>query len=148
MAVEFEYTVGPVPVGDKIGKEVINQFITDLDTQGLIYTDSNGREFLERKRNQRPSWDVEISETISANYYPITVAAYVKDQHRGIHMTVLTDRAQGVASIADGEIEVMVHRRLLADDNRGVDESLNETQGGIDPYPTWMRKGPGIIVTG
>ena len=39
-----------------------------------------------------------------------------------------------VASLADGEVELMVHRRLLYDDSRGVGEPLNETQG-ITPYP-------------
>ena len=42
----------------------------------------------------------------------------------------------------------MVHRRLLADDNKGVGEPLNETDKGIDPYPTWTRNGDGIVVRG
>ena len=39
---------------------------------------------------------------------------------------VRVDRAQGAASIRDGEIEVMVHRRTLIDDARGVGEPLDE----------------------
>lgn len=142
--VEFEYTVGPIPISDEIGKEVVSSFTSSLQSKGKIYTDSNGREFQERIRNFRHSWDVEISEPVAANYYPVTVAAFIKDVEKGIQMTVLTDRAQGVASIIDGEIEVMVHRRLLADDNRGVDEPLNETQGGS----LGIREGEGIIVSG
>jgi hypothetical protein len=34
----------------------------------------------------------------------------------------------GAGVITKGEIELMVHRRLLADDSRGVDENLNETE--------------------
>ncbi|XP_075519327.1 putative alpha-mannosidase At5g13980 isoform X4 [Primulina tabacum] len=30
-------------------------------------------------------------------------------------------------SIADGRLELMLHRRLLYDDGRGVDQALNET---------------------
>ncbi len=40
------------------------------------------------------------------------------------------DRSQGGASIKDGSIEVMVHRRLLYDDRLGVGEALNESAYG------------------
>ena len=42
-------------------------------------------------------------------------------------MTVLNDRSQGGASIEQGRIELMQNRRLFYDDDRGVDEPLNET---------------------
>ncbi|CAF3956659.1 unnamed protein product [Rotaria magnacalcarata] len=39
-------------------------------------------------------------------------------------------RSEGGGSIHDGSIEIMVHRRLLYDDNEGVGEPLNETAFG------------------
>ena len=48
----------------------------------------------------------------------------------GQRMTVLTDRSQGGTSMRDGQVELMVHRRLLHDDNKGVVEPLNETAYG------------------
>ena len=45
-------------------------------------------------------------------------------------MAVMIDRAEGGASMQSGELEVMVHRRTLLDDARGVAEPLNETQCG------------------
>jgi Glycosyl hydrolases family 38 C-terminal domain len=102
--------------------------------------------------NFRPTWDLRggsgESEPVGGNYYPTTAAAYIKDSSRDTQLTVLTDRAQAAASLQNGQLEFMVHRRLVADDSRGVGEPLNETVGGMSPYPTWERSGDGIIVSG
>jgi lysosomal alpha-mannosidase len=41
-----------------------------------------------------------------------------------------TDRSEGGASLHDGSIEIMLHRRLLYDDDLGVSEPLNESAFG------------------
>ena len=38
----------------------------------------------------------------------------------------MPDRSEGGGSIVDGEIELMLHRRMSVDDDRGVDEPLDE----------------------
>jgi hypothetical protein len=75
---------------------------------GLMFTDSNGREMLTRRRNHRPTWPLEINEPVAGNYYPITAAAAISDGCMGLG--VATDRAQGAASLEDGQLEVMLHR--------------------------------------
>jgi alpha-mannosidase len=132
---EIEWTVGPVPIEDKKGKEVIVRFDTgsSIASDGTLYTDSNGLEFMKRVRNHRDTWNLTLhdnQEGVSANYFPITTGAYIKDATR--QLNVVTDRAQGAASLADGQVEVMVHRRLLADDGKGVGEHLNETESVYD----------------
>nr|KAG5714609.1 hypothetical protein BaRGS_000097 [Batillaria attramentaria] len=47
--VEFQWTVGPIPIDDMKGKEVISRFSTNLQTNGVFYTDANGREVLRRE---------------------------------------------------------------------------------------------------
>lgn len=74
----------------------------------MFYTDSNGREMLERIRNFRSTWDIEINETESSNYYPVTSRIVIKDQEKNLEFAVLTDRAQGGSSLRDGEVELMV----------------------------------------
>jgi lysosomal alpha-mannosidase len=113
---------------DGVGKEVISHFSTGWATNGYFYTDSNGREILERKRNYRPTWKVNISEPVAGNYYPVTSVIAIKS--KDITFGVLPDRAQGGSSLKDGDIELMVHRRLLHDDAFGVGEALNETAFG------------------
>uniref|UniRef100_M3Y0G5 Alpha-mannosidase n=1 Tax=Mustela putorius furo TaxID=9669 RepID=M3Y0G5_MUSPF len=129
---ELEWTVGPIPVGDGWGKEVISRFDTVLDTKGLFYTDSNGREILERRRDYRPTWKLNQTEPVAGNYYPVNSRIYIRDGKT--QLTVLTDRSQGGSSLKDGSVELMVHRRLLKDDGRGVGEPLLE--GGLG---LWVR---------
>ncbi|UJR22329.1 hypothetical protein I4U23_025391 [Adineta vaga] len=127
-AVEVQWTVGPIPIADNVGKEIILRYDTDIQNGGKFYTDSNGREVLERTRDYRPTWNYTKVETVSGNYYPINSRIWIKEVNR--QLTVLTDRSEGGSSIHDGSIEIMVHRRTLYDDALGVDEPLNETAFG------------------
>ena len=110
----------------RTGKEIVSRFNTSIASASELLTDSNGRDMLYRKRNWRPSWNLSQTEEIAGNYYPINSAIAIKDSSS--QLTVLVDRAQGGGSVADGVLELMVHRRLLVDDSRGVSEPLNETQ--------------------
>jgi hypothetical protein len=111
--------------GSTAGKEVISRIITDLDTQGAMYTDTNGVHTLKRIRNHRDTWTLNSSEPISDNYYPITARAYLHGS-TGASLGIATDRSHGGASLVDGQIEIMVQRALTQDDKRGVGEPLNE----------------------
>ncbi|POM62482.1 Lysosomal alpha-mannosidase [Phytophthora palmivora] len=147
---EIEWTVGPVPIDDKKGKEVIVRFDAgeNIASDDTLYTDSNGLEFMKRVRNHRDSWNLTLhdnQEAVAANYFPITTGAYIKDSKR--QLNVVTDRAQGAASLANGQLEVMVHRRLLADDSKGVAENLNETESVYD-VNTKQHVTKGLVVRG
>lgn len=126
--IEFEWMVGPIPINDSIGKEIISRFSTNIKSSGTFSTDSNGREMIKRQRNHRDTWDVNLTEKIAGNYYPVTTKIALEDQNA--RLAILTDRAQGGSSLADGDLELMVHRRLLYDDAFGVDEALNELAYG------------------
>uniref|UniRef100_A0A8C1F009 Alpha-mannosidase n=1 Tax=Cyprinus carpio carpio TaxID=630221 RepID=A0A8C1F009_CYPCA len=121
---ELEWTVGPVPVADGLGKEVITRLDTDIKSSDYFYTDSNGREVLERRKDYRPTWELKQTEPVAGNYYPINSRAYIKDDKH--QLTVVTDRSQGASSLYNGSLEIMLHRRLLYDDYRGVGEPLSE----------------------
>ncbi|KAG9445829.1 hypothetical protein H6P81_011957 [Aristolochia fimbriata] len=121
---EFEFTVGPIPVEDGSGKEIITQIKTSMETKKTFYTDSNGRDFIRRIRDYRSDWDLQVNQPISGNYYPVNLGIYLQDNKT--ELSVLVDRAFGGSSIVDGQVELMLHRRLLHDDSRGVGEALNE----------------------
>ncbi|XP_035912890.1 lysosomal alpha-mannosidase-like [Anopheles stephensi] len=124
--VELEWLVGPIPIDDGVGKEIISRFESDIKSDGVFWTDSNGREMLRRVRNHRETWELDLAEPIPGNYYPVTTKIVIEDEHK--RLSLLNDRAQGGSSLVDGQLELMVHRRLLRDDRFGVGEALNETQ--------------------
>ena len=139
---EIEWMVGPINVDDEVGKEYISKWKVDgtFEQDGLFYTDANGRQSMERKRDFRPSYNLgysSLEEPVSSNYYPINSAIFIRDRNQELQLTVLNDRAQGGSSLQDGEIELMIHRRLLHDDKFGVGEALNE-----EAY------GTGLVATG
>jgi hypothetical protein len=136
---DSDYAVGPVPISDGMGKEIVSRLhAPTLATYGAWKSDSNCRDMILRVRNFRPSWNASIEEPIAANFAPITCSIETTDTTQGLTLFVTNDRAQAGGSIIDGSIELLIHRRLLADDQRGVGEPLNET--GIT--------GMGLIVRG
>lgn len=46
----FSLQVGPIPIDDGIGKEIVTHLTTTVNSNKTFYTDSNGRDFLERVR--------------------------------------------------------------------------------------------------
>jgi alpha-mannosidase len=147
--IEVEWTAGPIPVNtdwfppvalekgkplpNEWGKEVIVKYSSSLQSKGVFYTDSNGKELLKREYNKRgPSYPTpyNISEEVAGNYYPVNALMTLDDGTT--EMAVLTDVSQGGASLQGGALEFMVHRRILADDSRGVQEPLNETMCGCN----------------
>jgi hypothetical protein len=139
--VEVEWTAGPIPIdtpwlqqkNSDWGKEVIVKYASGLASQSTWYTDSNGKEMVKRVYNKRgPSYPshYNISEPVAGNYYPVNAMMALDDGTN--ELAVLTDAAQGGASLANGELEFMVHRRIQQDDSRGVQEPLNETMCGCN----------------
>lgn len=122
---EFEFTIGPIPVDDSVGKEVITRITANMVTDKVFYTDSNGRDFLKRVRDYREDWPLSVTQPVAGNYYPLNLGIFTTDNK--YELSVLVDRATGGASIKDGELELMFHRRMISDDGRGVGEALDET---------------------
>nr|CAD7453459.1 unnamed protein product [Timema tahoe] len=108
--VEFEWLVGPIPVNDGVGKEPVSRFTTNLESGGLFYTDANGRELQERRRDHRATWTWDVTEPAAGNYYPVTSRILLRDHNQGVELAVLNDRAQGGSSLQDGQVELMVRR--------------------------------------
>ncbi|PHT56478.1 Alpha-mannosidase [Capsicum baccatum] len=70
--VELEFTIGSIPIEDSVGKEVITKMTANMATDKVFYTDSNGRDFLKRVRDHRADWDLNVTQPVAGNYYPVT----------------------------------------------------------------------------
>ena len=160
--IEVEWTAGPIPIatpwvpptpqgvchikaspdgeqagefaseGNCFGKEVIMKISTGIQSDKTFYTDSNGREMMKRVYNKRgPSYPpLQVNEPIAGNYYPVNSMISIDDGKASV--AVVVDTTVGGASLQDGAIELMVHRRIQVDDSRGVQEPLNETMCGCN----------------
>lgn len=115
-------------MSDNKGKEVVMAIGHSVHNNKTFYTDSNGLEEQKRVTNYRPTWTLSVNEPVSGNYYPINSHISVIDSATKSRLSVLVDRSEGGTACKDGFIELMIHRRTLKDDLRGVDEPLNETE--------------------
>eukprot|EP00937_MAST-01D_sp_MAST-1D-sp2_P005627 g5627.t1 len=130
---EVVYRVGPVDVSDGQGKEIVARFDTDLRSGDAWASDSNGLELVRRRRDARatlwPGGPAYFNQTdiVAGNYFAANTLATLQDgadagvgggRERsmggaaGRRLSVLLDRSQGCASLASGQLELMLHRRL------------------------------------
>eukprot|EP01043_Picozoa_sp_COSAG02_P051476 COSAG02_NODE_5421_length_4345_cov_3.631653_3_plen_527_part_00 len=133
------------------GKEIVLKFESAIQSKGTFYTDSNGREMVKRQRNARgPSYPpYQIGEPVAGNYYPVNSLISLDDGKN--EMALVVDTTMGGSSMADGSLEVMVHRRCQKDDSRGVQEPINEVHHTRPPplriplSPALRRPAPSSI---
>eukprot|EP00357_Protocruzia_adherens_P000608 CAMPEP_0115005768 /NCGR_PEP_ID=MMETSP0216-20121206/20086_1 /TAXON_ID=223996 /ORGANISM="Protocruzia adherens, Strain Boccale" /LENGTH=1013 /DNA_ID=CAMNT_0002372193 /DNA_START=50 /DNA_END=3091 /DNA_ORIENTATION=- len=130
LPLELEVLVKPIDVSDGNGHEIVAVYGSDIENDKTFYTDSCGLYMQKRVVDYRPTWHLQVNQPRAGNFYPIRNAIYIQQKDGNKRLTVNTDRSQGAASIDDGKMEVMIHRRLLQDDARGVGEPLNETAYG------------------
>jgi hypothetical protein len=149
--VEVGWTVGPVDTASG-SQEVIARYSAGAPAaagggggggggSSTWVSDSNCREGQPRRTNWRPQWNYSGSEPVASNYFPTSCHVRTQVAAAGggaLTLALALDRAQGSSSLAAAQLEVMVHRRLLHDDGRGVGEALNEP--GLD--------GRGLVVRG
>uniref|UniRef100_A0A182FA32 Alpha-mannosidase n=1 Tax=Anopheles albimanus TaxID=7167 RepID=A0A182FA32_ANOAL len=102
--------------------ELFMRFITDIENGASenpeFYSDLNGFQYQKR---------VKVSTIgVEGNYFPITSGAFIQDER--MRLTLLTTHAQGAASLEPGQLEVMLDRRTLYDDYRGMGEGVIDSR--------------------
>ncbi|KAK8773099.1 hypothetical protein V5799_012344 [Amblyomma americanum] len=72
--IEFEWALGPVPLSDQKGKEIVCRFVSNLQSGQIFYTDTNGRRSIERKRLD--------GSPVASNFFPVTSWAFLAEYLR------------------------------------------------------------------
>jgi hypothetical protein len=103
-----------------------------------FFTDSNAMRILKRVANTRETFELDRDEEkVAGNFYPVNSVVFIQDSdlvdnknnnndHKSLFL--FNDRAQGAASLAEGEILININRWSDKDDNRGLADGLNELQ--------------------
>lgn len=109
------------------GYEIVaNWQFEDFVNDGTFYTDSNGLEMQKRVLNHREGYEFKSDNFAPSNYYPVNFAAAIRDSRTNKQVTVMNDRAQGGASLANGSIELMHNRRTFYSDDLGLGDGTEE----------------------
>uniref|UniRef100_A0A671PXM4 Alpha-mannosidase n=1 Tax=Sinocyclocheilus anshuiensis TaxID=1608454 RepID=A0A671PXM4_9TELE len=107
-----------VDIRDQNNKELAMRLVTDIQSGDTFYTDLNGFQIQPCRYFQKLP--------LQANFYPMPAMAYIQDsQYR---LTLHTAQALGVSSLASGQLEVILDRRLMQDDNRGLGQGLKDNK--------------------
>jgi len=107
---------GRLEIGYRVG--VINQnsnlasrLTTSINNGGVAYTESNGYEVLRRRPDTSFSSE---ALSIPANFFPSQMSFFIRDESNdGNQLSVAVDRSRAVASLGNGQAEMLLHRRLM-----------------------------------
>ncbi|XP_075991383.1 lysosomal alpha-mannosidase-like [Anticarsia gemmatalis] len=125
--IEVDWITGPIPVQDNFGKDIFIRYSTNLRNDGVFYTDCNGRQTIKRIKDKRATFTPLNTDNITGNMYPVTSKVYIVDKYKNIRFSVFPDRAEGCTSPNQGQLDFMLHRRILTDEGRRM-TILNETE--------------------
>ncbi|RLW09175.1 hypothetical protein DV515_00002953 [Chloebia gouldiae] len=127
--IEQEYSVGPL----ELNREAVLRTSTNLNTRQLLYTDNNGYQM------QKRPFEAYVNNTVARNYYPMVQTAYIEDDTT--RLMLLAERAHGVSSQGNGQVEVMLHRRLWNNLEWNLNNNLTLNDSSVVRPVIWLILG-------
>ncbi|KAM3672196.1 epididymis-specific alpha-mannosidase [Ammospiza maritima maritima] len=127
--IEQEYSVGPL----EFNREAILRTSTSLNTKQVLYTDNNGYQM------QKRPFKAYVNNTVARNYYPMVQTAYIEDD--STRLMLLAERAHGVSSQGNGQVEVMLHRRLWNNLEWDLNNNLTLNDSSVVRPVIWLILG-------
>lgn len=100
-------------------KELVVRYKTDIDNKRIFYSDLNGFQM-----SRRETYD---KIPLQGNYYPMPSLAFMQGSN-GRRYSVHTRQSLGVASLKEGWLEIMLDRRLVRDDGRGLGQGVMDNR--------------------
>ncbi|KAJ6801340.1 alpha-mannosidase 2 [Iris pallida] len=100
-------------------RELIVRFKTDIDNKKVFYSDMNGFQMSRRETYGKIP--------LQGNYYPMPSLAFLQDS-AGNRFSVHSRQSLGAASLRSGWLEIMLDRRLVNDDGRGLGQGVMDNR--------------------
>ncbi|XVF14171.1 hypothetical protein REPUB_Repub09cG0034300 [Reevesia pubescens] len=116
--IEKEYHVELLGM-DFSDRELIVRYKTDNDNNRIFYSDLNGYQM-----SRRETYD---KIPLQGNYYPMPSLAFMQGSN-GQRFSVHSRQALGAASLKEGWLEIMLDRRLVRDDGRGLGQGVMDNR--------------------
>lgn len=108
-----------VDIRNQMNKELVMRIKSGIRNAGReYYTDLNGFQMQKRKTLDKIP--------IQANFYPLPSMAFLQD--KSTRLTLLSAQSNGVAGLHEGELQVVLDRRLYQDDNRGLGQGVTDNK--------------------
>uniref|UniRef100_A0A673WCG1 Alpha-mannosidase n=1 Tax=Salmo trutta TaxID=8032 RepID=A0A673WCG1_SALTR len=123
------YSLGPLVVNT----EAVLRTKTSLKNNRTLFTDDNGYQMM-----KRPSRTF-VNDSVARNYYPMVRMAYIEDDSS--RLVLLSERAHGASSQSEGELEVMLHRRLWNNQEWTLSYNLTLNDSSVVRPVLWMTLG-------
>lgn len=123
-----------VDIRQEINREIAMRLITDVKSNNQFFTDLNDFQMHPRQTLSKLP--------LQANFYPLTTTAYIQDND--VRLTLHSAQSLGVASLRNGELEVIMDRRLMQDDNRGLGQGLKDNKVTANLFRVLLEKRIGV----
>ena len=117
--------------------EIVMHVRTGIDNAAdrSFHTDLNGFQFTRRRTHDKLP--------IQGNVYPMPTAAFIQDERRRQRMYVLSAQPLGVAALETSCLQVFLDRRLEQDDNRGLNQAINDNVPTSSKFILFFESGDG-----
>ncbi|KAK0679652.1 MA2A1 mannosidase, partial [Pygoscelis papua] len=125
-----------VDIRGEYNRELAMRISSDINSQNRFYTDLNGYQIQPRLTMSKLP--------LQANIYPMTTMAYIQDV--GVRLTLHSAQSLGVASLKNGQLEVIMDRRLMQDDNRGLGQGVQDNKITANIFRLLLERRHGTVV--
>ena len=111
-------------------QELIMRINSGIQSGDLFFTDLNGFQIVKRKRYTKLP--------LQANYYPIPSMSYIQDDTS--RLTLISRTPLGGSSLKPGQLEIMMDRRLMQDDNRGLFQGVTDNKATLHEFVLLLER--------
>ncbi|KAM8984203.1 alpha-mannosidase 2 isoform 7-T7 [Ara ararauna] len=125
-----------VDIRGEYNRELAMRISSDINSENKFFTDLNGYQIQPRLTMSKLP--------LQANIYPMTTMAYIQDA--GFRLTLHSAQSLGVASLKNGQLEVIMDRRLMQDDNRGLGQGVQDNKITANAFRLLLERRHGTDV--